>query len=127
MQGWLGYKYEYPKRFVGFFSRSGTGMLQGTPSVLTLLLTHGFDVADRCVSLPPGACCWRTLPRAQVFAALAGVPVMVQKKPYEERLGEFRPFTCSDFIIPMLAKLCPEDDKVDRYIHTRVPPVSKRR
>lgn len=51
----------------------------------------------------------------QMFAALTGVPVMVQKKPYEERLGEFRPFTCSDFIIPMLAKLCPEDDKVDRY------------
>lgn len=43
-----------------------------------------------------------------------GVPTMVQKKPYVERLREFRPFACSDFIIPMLTKLCPEGDKVDR-------------
>ena len=78
----------------------------------------GSGVKEECpLGIDPSAGCTllTDTAAAQMFADLTGVPVMVQKKPYEERLGEFRPFTCSDFIIPMLAKLCPEDDKVDRY------------
>lgn len=40
---------------------------------------------------------------------------MVQTRPYAERVAEFRPFACSDFIIPMLTKLCPPGEKMDRY------------
>lgn len=40
---------------------------------------------------------------------------MVQARPYAERVTEFRPFACSDFIIPMLTKLCPPGEKMDRY------------
>ena len=53
----------------------------------------------------------------QVFAELTGVSVMVQRRPYAERMPEFRPFACSDFIIPMLTKLCPPGEKMDRCGH----------
>lgn len=52
----------------------------------------------------------------QVFAELCGVPVMVQRRPYVERMVEFRPFACSDFIIPMLGRLCPPGEKLDRFV-----------
>lgn len=52
---------------------------------------------------------------AQVFADLVGVPMMTQKKPYTERLREFKPFACSDFVIPLLDRLCPAGDKLDRW------------
>lgn len=40
---------------------------------------------------------------------------MVQKKPYIEHMNEFQPFACSDFLIPLLTKLCPDEEKLDRY------------
>ncbi|CAB1107553.1 unnamed protein product [Ectocarpus sp. CCAP 1310/34] len=52
-------------------------------------------------------------PREQAFAELIGVPIMVQARPYVERVVEFRPFACSDFIIPVLTKLCPPGEKMD--------------
>lgn len=54
------------------------------------------------------------LVRKQTFAELIGVPVMVQARPYAERMAEFRPFACSDFVVPLLTKLCPPDEKMDR-------------
>lgn len=51
-----------------------------------------------------------------MFAELTGVPVMVNRRPYAERMVQFRPFACSDFIIPMLGRLCPPEDKMDRFV-----------
>eukprot|EP00752_Nemacystus_decipiens_P002503 g2352.t1 len=51
---------------------------------------------------------------AKVFAELTGVSVMVQSRPYAERAAEFRPFACSDFVIPVLTRLCPQGEKMDR-------------
>jgi len=55
---------------------------------------------------------------AQVFAELTGVSVMVQKRPYAERMVEFRPFACSDFVVPMLTRLCPSGEKMDRCVRS---------
>eukprot|EP00903_Cladosiphon_okamuranus_P015163 g14021.t1 len=61
---------------------------------------------------------------AKVFAELTGVSVMVQRRPYAERAVEFRPFACSDFIIPMLTKLCPQGEKMDRWLGNGKVPVA---
>ncbi|CAM9711880.1 unnamed protein product [Ectocarpus sp. 12 AP-2014] len=49
---------------------------------------------------------------------------MVQVRPYAERVAEFRPFACSDFIIPMLTKLCPPGEKMDRWLGNAKVPVA---
>ncbi|CAM9972058.1 unnamed protein product [Ectocarpus fasciculatus] len=49
---------------------------------------------------------------------------MVQMRPYAERVAEFRPFACSDFIIPMLTKLCPPGEKMDRWLGNAKVPVA---
>ncbi|CAM9759835.1 unnamed protein product [Choristocarpus tenellus] len=53
-------------------------------------------------------------PRIKLFALLVGVPVMVKSKPYKETLQEFKPFVCSDFVVPMLVRLCPPGEKLDQ-------------
>ncbi|CAN0028454.1 unnamed protein product [Ectocarpus sp. 6 AP-2014] len=49
---------------------------------------------------------------------------MVQARPYAERVAEFRPFACSDFIIPMFTKLCPPGEKMDRWLGNAKVPVA---
>ncbi|CAM9522925.1 unnamed protein product [Ectocarpus sp. 8 AP-2014] len=49
---------------------------------------------------------------------------MVQARPYAERVAGFRPFACSDFIIPILTKLCPPGEKMDRWLGNAKVPVA---
>ncbi|CAM9437381.1 unnamed protein product, partial [Scytosiphon promiscuus] len=63
-------------------------------------------------------------PRISAFAELIGVPVMVQMRPYAEQMVEFRPFACSDFVIPLLTKLCPPEEKMDRWLGNAKVPVA---
>ncbi|CAM9880347.1 unnamed protein product, partial [Discosporangium mesarthrocarpum] len=62
-------------------------------------------------------------PRIKLFAILVGVPIMVQPKPYSEVAHEFKPFSCSDFMVPMLIRLCPKGEKLDRWMGNGKVPV----
>lgn len=71
----------------------------------------GYKPAPPCSS----SCDLWVYTRKQAFAELIGVPVMVNTRPYAEQMAEFRPFACSDFVLPLLTKLCPPEEKMDRW------------
>lgn len=86
-------------------------MLHGCSLDARLAMANDYDVSRASTRNTT-----RTTTRVhtKLFADLIGIPVMVESSPYAERIREYRPFICSNFILPVLVRICPRGEKLDR-------------